>query len=101
MKKIFEKHLEYLKDNPNNYWFKAKLYGWGWVPVKWQGWVVIAIFIVFVIWSSWGLDDKPEPSAIDLSWFFGKVILGVIIMMAICYKTGEKPRWQWGLPKDK
>lgn len=29
--------VEYLKDNPEGYWFKRKLYGWGWTPAKWQG----------------------------------------------------------------
>ena len=29
-----------------SYWFKARLYGWGWVPVKWQGWLDLYLFSV-------------------------------------------------------
>ena len=28
---------EYIRNNPKGYWFKRKLYGWGWFPVKWEG----------------------------------------------------------------
>ena len=40
--------IAYLKDNPRGYWFKAKLYGWGWVPVKWQGWLGVVIGIAIL-----------------------------------------------------
>ena len=45
---MFKESIAYLKDNPHGYWFKAKLYGWGWVPVKWQGWLVVAVAIGFL-----------------------------------------------------
>ena len=31
---MLKQYIAYLKDNPQGYWFKAKLYGWGWVPVN-------------------------------------------------------------------
>ena len=32
-------------NNPR-YWFPAKTYGWGWgMPVTWQGWVVMVVFM--------------------------------------------------------
>lgn len=97
---MFKKYLQYLQDNPNKYWFKAKLYGWGWVPVRWQGWVVIGVFIAFIVWSGFGLDGPAEPTASQLNWFFAKVVLAVALIMIICYKTGEKPQWRWGPPKN-
>ena len=36
-------------------WFAAKRYGFGWVPCSWQGWLVLAVFLllyVFVLSSS-------------------------------------------------
>ena len=39
---MIKEYIAYLKDNLKRYWFKSKLYGWGWVPVKWQGWLVVA-----------------------------------------------------------
>ena len=98
---MFEKYFQYVKDNPNKYWFKAKLYGWGWTPARWQGWVVTGAFVAFLIWSGFELDRQAEPSASQLNWFFTKIVLAIIVIIVICYKTGEKPKWHWGLPKDK
>ena len=33
---MLRQYIQYLKDNPQGYWFRRKLFGWGWVPVKWQ-----------------------------------------------------------------
>jgi hypothetical protein len=93
-------YLKYVKDNPDKYWFKAKSFGWGWVPVRWQGWLVIAIFVAYIFLSSFKLTDKSEPGSADLVLFFVNIIISVSILIFICYKTGEKPRWQWGFPKD-
>jgi hypothetical protein len=29
---MFKRQLDYLRNNPQRYWFKRKLYGWGWTP---------------------------------------------------------------------
>ena len=94
----FKQCVEYIKDNPKGYWFKRKLYGWGWVPVKWQGWFAVAIFILFLVWNSLDLASKPVPTDAELLWFFVSIVLLVAALIFICYKTGEKPRWQWGFP---
>ncbi len=83
--------IEYLKDNPNGYWFKRKLYGWGWVPVKLQGWLVVLLAISIFVASIYvgEVDDAP-----------GAVLMGFLLMLAIifffCYWKGEKPKWSWG-----
>lgn len=90
---MIKEYMEYIKDNPQGYWFKRKLYGWGWVPVKWQGWIVIVFSLVFVAMGVYigEIDDAP-----------GAALLGVLLMMAFIlifgFWKGEKPRWQWGLP---
>lgn len=90
----FKKYIEYLKDNPEGYWFKRKLYGWGWTPVKWQGWLVVIIGIAFAVLGVYigETDDAP-----------GAALLGFLIMLGLIfyfgYKKGEKPRWQWGSDK--
>jgi hypothetical protein len=86
--------IAYYRDNPQGYWFKRKLYGWGWVPVKWQGWLVVIISLGFVFAGIYvgEIDDAP-----------GAALLGLLLMIAFLlvfgYWKGEKPRWQWGLPK--
>ena len=85
-----------MKDNPEGYWFKRKLYGWGWTPVRWQGWVVLAIAVLIIFAGVYvgETDDAP-----------GAALLGILLALALIfgfgYKKGEKPRWQWGLPDEK
>lgn len=95
---MFKKYIEYIKDNPKGYWFKAKLFGWGWTPATWQGWVVTAIFLACVLFFALKISDDSTLS--DVLWLFVFPILALTsLFIYIAYKTGEKPRWQWGLRK--
>ena len=97
---MFKNYIQYLKDNPHHLWFKRKLYGWGWVPVRWQGWAVVLAFIGFIVWNGVSLEKNNQPTDSDLTSFFVKIVIAALIMIFVCYKTGEKPRWQWGVPKN-
>lgn len=94
MKKKIKRYADYYRENPEGYWFKRKLFGWGWVPVKWQGWLVIFIGIAILFSGIYigETDDAP-----------GAALLGFLVMLALIlffgYWKGERPRWQWGLPK--
>jgi len=86
------RRLYCLKNNflfVNNIWFRRKRYGWGWYPVKWQGWLVIFVFVaLFASVVSFMRDDS-----------FLKIIILILIallLILVCYKKGEKPKWQWG-----
>jgi hypothetical protein len=72
-------------------WFKAKTFGWGWVPVTWQGWLITLIFIAFITYMAMFYLVKGR-----LVEYFVSLIASMIILMYICFKTGEKPRWRWG-----
>lgn len=93
---IFKGYKEYIKDNPQGLWFKRKCYGWGWTPVKWQGWLVVLIAIAVFFFGMYvgETDDAP-----------GATALGLLLMLAIIftfgYWKGEKPRWQWGERKEE
>lgn len=95
---MFEGYEKYLKDNPQGYWFKAKLYGWGWVPVKWQGWVAVLVYIVAIFLLVLTLDENSSGKEMVFTYFLPLLFLTVILLF-ICYKKGEKPKWQWGLPE--
>lgn len=70
-------------------WLRAKSYGWGWYPVTWQGWGVLALYCVGVLANVPQSDD-------EVGWFVLRSGALTIILLGICYKTGEKPRWRWG-----
>lgn len=86
---MIKNYIDYLKNNPKGYWFKRKLYGWGWVPAKWQGWLTL---VVWVILFTLGIIKW------DHEWLKNLVFILIMtgILIAVCYKKGEKPRWSWG-----
>jgi len=95
---MIKEHIRYLKDNPEQYWFKAKLYGWGWTPAKWQGWLVLCVYLLLVVGLTFNLDEKAEIETV-LVWFMLPITLLTLGLIGICYKTGETPKWQWGPKK--
>lgn len=91
---------DYFHNNPQGYWFKAKLYGWGWTPVKWQGWLVISIWLLVVFWIASGVEEGAQ--AADLLWsFFVPLGLAVATLICLCFIKGERPSWRWGLKSKK
>lgn len=101
---MLKKYIQYLNDNPKNHWFKAKIYGWGWVPVKWQGWATILVYVILEIFiitfSTFILDQNPTNNEAFLV-FILPVVLLTLALILVCYKKGEKPRWQWGYDSKK
>jgi len=96
--RIIKTYLEYVKDNPEGYWFKRKLFGWGWTPVTWQGWLIILVYIGLVLAFAFTIDESSSDSEVVFT-FILPVVLLTITLIRIGYKKGEKPKWQWGLPK--
>lgn len=92
---MFKKYLDYLKDNPEGYWFKRKLYGWGWTPATWQGWLVTALYITFIFLFAMTIDENSSDKEAIFTFVLPLIIL-TITFISIAYKKGEKPRWQWG-----
>ena len=90
---MFKKYIDYIKDNPEGHWFKRKLYGWGWVPVRWQGWLVVVIGIAIVIVGVYvgEIDDAP-----------GAALMGILVMIALIIRIwlleGRKASLAMGAP---
>jgi hypothetical protein len=74
------------------YWFPAKSFGWGWgLPIAWQGWLVLAAFIVFV--GLGALFLKPATHAVGFGIY---VLILALLLVAVCWAKGEPPRWRRG-----
>ena len=72
----------------DQFWFPAKQYGWGWgLPVSWQGWLVLAIYLVLVVASMILLKQSNR--------FVGVGML-TLALIGVCLVKGEKPRWRRG-----
>ena len=76
------------KEKTKKLWFRAKCFGWGWYPCSWEGWLVLLIWVISlftIIKRNYGGLEN-----------FIFVFISVLILIWICYKTGEKPGWRWG-----
>ena len=49
IKIMIQEYIRYLRDNPEGYWFKARLYGWGWAPAKKEGWILLLVYLLVII----------------------------------------------------
>lgn len=96
---MFRRFIRYYRDNPQGYWFKRKIFGWGWMPVTWQGWAVIGLWLLAVTFFAGTLDENSSPREVAFM-FFLPILFLTVLMIRICYKKGEKPGWQWGLPEE-
>lgn len=85
-------------------WFKAKLYGWGWIPVKWQGWFVMLLYIVLIL-ALVLIREEDIPGNSDSGSNFLTFALPIIVLtsllLVVVHKRGERLHWRWGLPKER
>lgn len=91
--KPFREHLDYVKNNPENFWFKRKLYGWGWTPATKEGWFLTAFFIFSILYII--------QTTLEARQAIVEVAVVMILFLFIVYLKGEKPKWQWGLKNKK
>ncbi len=91
-----KRQIAYLKDNPQGYWFKRKLYGWGWTPAKWQGWVTLLVFVVLLTLNTIRFSAHPNPTGSAIVYFVLETLALIFLLIVMCIETGEKPKWQWG-----
>jgi hypothetical protein len=74
------------------YWFPAKRYGWGWgFPATWQGWVVLAIYVGLIGAGAVVISPSSRPAM-----FAAYLVVLTILLVAVCWSTGEPPHWRWG-----
>lgn len=101
MKKSFVKrYIEYLKDNPEHYWFKKRLFGWGWTPATKEGWLTTLVFVIAILFLAFRLEETVTGIEVVKQLLVPLVVL-VFVFVYIAYKKGEKPVWSWGFPEEK
>jgi hypothetical protein len=97
---FIHEYRTYIKNNPEGYWFKRKLYGFGWVPATKKGWGVLASYGLFVVGLSlWAQQNVSEAQAVSL--VIVPVLLATALFLTITFRTGEPLKWQWGRSDGK
>lgn len=85
-----------MTEDSKAFWFPAKRYGWGWgPPVRWQGWVVLALYTLLLSLSA--LTFLPSD---NIAAFLACAVALTIALMVVCWSKGERPRWRWGEKQD-
>lgn len=86
---MFKKYFDYIRDNPHGYWFKRKPFGWGWTPVKWQGWLVILVYIALIVTLTLNREKvilgNPDSGSNFLTFALPIIVLTVLLIF-VCYK---------------
>ncbi len=101
MYRMDQKNMNTMPSSPKKYWFVAKTYGWGWTPATWQGWTILAIFVVLIVLNFLRIDAASDSINNTLLAFVPETIALIAVLVLICWKTGEKPRWNAGMPPKK
>ena len=78
------------------YWFKPKRYGYGAMPVTWQGWVLTLGTVAAMVAVSLCLRLTAKSLwALALLIAFDAVALGTLSVVSY-RKTDGEWRWRWG-----
>jgi hypothetical protein len=82
-------------------WFRRKTYGYGWTPSSWEGWLMIALYVVFNVLHFHYIEVHYLTQKDTVPRYIGGVILSTVILILLCVWKGEKPKWQWGSTETK
>jgi hypothetical protein len=75
------------------FWFPVKRYGWGWgLPVRWQGWVVLAAYLALAFAGIRYLDPLRGVAGLLIY-----LLVLTALLIAVVVAKGERPvGWRWG-----
>lgn len=83
------------------YWFKRRRYGWGWIPVTWQGWLTVFLFLVIIVGAGMAFNDEGQDEfSAETGIFVLILILALSALIKINYAKGPTPKWRWGKSPD-
>ena len=73
-------------------WFAPKRYGYGaGLPISWQGWVTLIVYIFAVLCEALWLHDRPPITII------AAIVPPTLAFILVCARTTRGGwRWRWG-----
>lgn len=86
-----------MNDDHKKYLIKRRRYGYGWIPVTWQGWLFLILQAGIVITAATFLPHKPaQPTTAELVQFFIIFGLAVANLVLVSVQMSPTPKWRWG-----
>jgi hypothetical protein len=83
-----------MKKEQSKLWFRAKRYGWGWMPCSWEGWLFLALVLAQII-AICTISEQLLQTKGGIIVFCIICVSAIMMLFMVSYKTGEKPRWRW------
>ncbi|MDH5533226.1 MAG: hypothetical protein OEX81_02235 [Candidatus Pacebacteria bacterium] len=82
----------------NKYWFKSKRFGWGFVPISWEGWLSVALLLglIYLVAYLNGIFEEPVTTKQILSYLFDVFLIILISLPYHQKRSRDKIRWRWG-----
>lgn len=74
-----------------NYWFKRRRYGWGFVPVTQQGWLVVIVFLAVVAIDTIITDGTDQNTRFAII-----LIADFVFFLGTMFLKSPTPHWRWG-----
>lgn len=74
------------------YWFRPKLFGWGAVPVTWQGWAATLGLVLLSLPIAWLAETR------SMAWLALLAPLVIGFVWLSWTRTDGEWRWRWGTP---
>ena len=80
-------------------WFVPKRYGYGAVPISWEGWALVAAFAVAIAALAWFVVARPAAAGQPMT--FGRIagflvavaiLVGLLVIIAKAKTAGD---WAW------
>ena len=76
-----------------NYWFRARKQHIGWVPSTWQGWTVLAVYLVALVYAFLQTDGRAP--FFDRLWqMTPNAFVLTLILVITTYLKGEPTSWR-------
>jgi len=85
----------------NKLWFRRKTYGWGWTPITWEGWLVTFVVVAIPVLIRITLKALEFEKSTQYFYTWASVPILLMALTLICFRFGEKPKWQWGTKRTK
>jgi len=73
------------------YWFRPKTYGYGMIPISWEGWLVVVIFVGILALAAYSNQIFLYPRLEEVAGFFLDILILTSLFVIFCKdKTNAK-----------